>query len=108
MGCDMKVRVERMDEDGLARVRWCFELVSDWGRKDLFIEEFHKEHRETTRKKLWTKDLVYLRVGDMRPYRDEQKVASVDVPVPSDVEAEVRRQLVDFVMSVPITRKERR
>lgn len=100
----MKVHVERMEEGWLARSRWCFELVADWGRKDLVLEEYHEEHRETRQKRTWAKDKVYLRVGDTRPYV-AKVLTSDEVPIPADVEAELRKHLVDFVSTVPITRK---
>ena len=106
----MIIDVERMDEDGLARARWRFGVGCDYGFRglELTLDEYHLEHRETRRKQLWEKDKVYMRVGDVRPFRDEQVLKAADVPLPPDVEKELRDGLVEFVRAVGVTRKERR
>jgi len=86
----------------LERERWVF-----WFRPDhsvnLILDEYHKESRETSRKRNWTKEKVYLRVGDMRCF-SRQGLDAEEVPVPEGIVAEVKRQLHEMIDGLEVSR----
>jgi len=97
-----------VDHSPLKRERWVFWLRVDTGSVTLNLDEYWLEHRETTRKRNWTPEKAYLRIGDTRRLPFNAKITSDDVPITPEVEAEAKRQIVDAVNELEIVRWEKR
>ena len=90
--------------DSLRRQRWEFWFRVDYGMQaELVLDMYCEEHRESARKRTWETDRLYSRI-DMRSYREEKKVSAEDVPIPPDVEGQVKREITDMVTGLEIRR----
>ena len=90
----MRIEIVRPTSQ-LERDIWKFSLSVDYGLSCIFLDRFSHETKRSTRCKKWT-PVFHWEWADRRNNNVPRPV------IPADVEAEVRKLLKDFIMTLPI------
>lgn len=100
----MKARIEKLSEDKLSRTIWEFYFSCDvCSRTKLVLDEYREQCKESIRKRTWWDKKIYLRIGDTRG-RMAVVLTAADVPVPEDIIAEAKAQLIGVIQALPVER----
>jgi hypothetical protein len=89
-----QVEVTRMNGD-LKREVWNFTLSIDYGRSRIWFDSYSFQTKETSRKRRWIKQTHWDRL--------DRRNNNIETPsIPSDVEAEMRAQFQQYILTLPI------
>lgn len=83
----MFIEITRVSEDKLQSHYWRFQLQVKYGRLEIYLWTYADRSRRTTRCK-WVHDEVYSRLDSRH-----NTVEKSDVPLPEDVEKELKQIL---------------